>query len=55
MSADIQTPDVSLNVRYSRRDKKSGGEKEESQVEIYEDEDTLNQSPTDVGSHEVSK
>lgn len=42
MSADIHAPDVSLNVR----------EEEESQAEIYENEDTLKQS---LGSREVSK
>ncbi|XP_076610604.1 CD209 antigen-like protein 2 [Chaetodon auriga] len=44
----------SVNVRYSRGDNTDGGETEvEIQVEISENEDTLNGRQTDRGSHEV--
>lgn len=55
MSVDIQAPGLSLNGRYSRGDEKNGGEKEESQVEIYENEVPLKHSHTDLWSHKFSK
>lgn len=48
MSTDIQTPDFSLNVRYSKADKKNGAEKEDSQVIIYEDKDTSKHRQADL-------
>lgn len=48
MSTDIQTPDLSLNVRYSKADKKNGAEKEDSQVIIYEDKDTSKHRQADL-------
>lgn len=44
MSTGIQAPDLSLNARHSRGDKKNRGEIAESHVEIYENEDTLEHS-----------
>lgn len=44
MSTGIQAPDLSLNARRSRGDKKNRGEIAESHVEIYENEDTLEHS-----------
>lgn len=55
MSTDIQTPDFSLNVRYSKADKKNGAEKEDSQVIIYEDKDTSKHRQADLWPHKVSK
>ena len=55
MSTDTKTPDLSLTVRHSRGGENNGGEKEESQVEIYEDADTLRHIYTDLASHNVGK
>ena len=55
MSTHTQAPDLSLTVRYSRGGKNNGGEKEESQVEIYEDVDTLGRSHIDLASRKVGK
>ena len=57
MSSDknIQEPHLSLNVSTSREDKKNKGKKEESQVEMYENEDIFKQRHADLGSYEVRK
>lgn len=55
MSTHTQAPDLSLTVRYSRGGKNNGGEKEESQVEIYEDVNTLGRSHIDLASRKVGK
>lgn len=52
MPTDSHAPDLSLNVRYSRGD---NGEKEETNVEILENEVTLEHSCSDLESHGVSE
>lgn len=55
MSADVQAPALSLNVRRSREDKQNKGQQEDIQVESYGDEDTLKLGHADLRSHKVSK